>query len=210
MTKVALFAGGVIDSFHLNFDVFIGVDKGSFFLLQQGIQPDMAVGDFDSVSSEELDGIRLKVKKVIQVAPEKNDTDMELAVKMAFEYYPSATVTIFGALGGRLDHTLSNIFLPSNSGIAPYMKQICLVNSSNKVIYCPQGRHEVKPVEGMSYLGFMPVGNDELKIEGAKYPLNKTNFFFKKVYGSNEFIDKPVFLECTSGYVVIIYSKDGD
>ena len=208
MIKIALFAGGTIDSFQMDFDLFIGVDRGSLFLIEQGICPDLAVGDFDSVSEKELALICSQSKEVLQAQPEKDDTDLELAVKAVFARYPQAQVTIFGAFGGRLDHTLANIFLPSNPEITPYMQQIRLCNAQNELRYCPQGRHEIKPVAGMNYLAFMPGDDSRLTIEGAKYPLNESNYFFKKVYASNEFIDEPVFLECQSGYVIIIYSKD--
>ena len=208
MIKIALFAGGTIDSFQMDFDLFIGVDRGSLFLIEQGICPDLAIGDFDSVSEEELALICSQSKEVLQAQPEKDDTDLELAVKAVFARYPQAQVTIFGAFGGRLDHTLANIFLPSNPEITPYMQQIRLCNAQNELRYCPQGRHEIKPVAGMNYLAFMPVDDGRLTIEGAKYPLNESNYFFKKVYASNEFIDEPVFLECQSDYVIVIYSKD--
>ena len=208
MIKIALFAGGTIDSFQMDFDLFIGVDRGSLFLIEQGICPDLAVGDFDSVSEEELALICSQSKEVLQAQPEKDDTDLELAVKAVFARYPQAQLTIFGAFGGRLDHTLANIFLPSNPEIVPCMQQIRLCNAQNELRYCPQGRHEIKPVAGMNYLAFMPADDGRLTIEGAKYPLNESNYFFKKVYASNEFIDEPVFLECQSGYVIVIYSKD--
>ena len=208
MIKIALFAGGTIDSFQMDFDLFIGVDRGSLFLIEQGICPDLAVGDFDSVSEKELALIYSQSKEVLQAQPEKDDTDLELAVKAVFARYPQAQLTIFGAFGGRLDHTLANIFLPSNPEITPYMQQIRLCNAQNELRYCPQGRHEIKPVAGMNYLAFMPADDSRLTIEGAKYPLNESNYFFKKVYASNEFIDEPVFLECQSDYVIVIYSKD--
>ena len=208
MIKIALFAGGTIDSFQMDFDLFIGVDRGSLFLIEQGICPDLAVGDFDSVSEKELALVCSQSKEVLQAQPEKDDTDLELAVKAVFARSPQAQVMIFGAFGGRLDHTLANIFLPSNPEITPYMQQIRLCNAQNELCYCPQGRHEIKPVAGMNYLAFMPADDGRLTIEGAKYPLNESNYFFKKVYASNEFIDEPVFLECQSGYVIIIYSKD--
>ena len=208
MTKIALFAGGTIDSFQMDFDLFIGVDRGSLLLIEQGICPDLAVGDFDSVSEKELALIYSQSKEVLQAQSEKDDTDLELAVKAVFARYPQAQLTIFGAFGGRLDHTLANIFLPIDPEITPYMQQIRLCSAQNELSYCPQGRHEIKPVAGMNYLAFMPVSNSQLTIEGAKYPLNESNYFFKKVYASNEFIDEPVFLECQSGYVIIIYSKD--
>ena len=77
MTKVALFAGGNLEHFSLDFDVLVGVDRGSLFLLEQGVCPDLAVGDFDSVTKEELLCIKDRAKEVVQAHPEKDDTDLE-------------------------------------------------------------------------------------------------------------------------------------
>lgn len=208
MIKIALFAGGIIDNFSFDFDFFVGVDRGSLFLIEQGINPDLAVGDFDSVTPAEMDKIKSKSRQLITAQIEKNDTDLELAVKSCFERYPQAQLTIFGAFGGRMEHTLASIFMPSIAEIAPYMQQICLVDQQNQITYIPKGRHQILPVTGMEFLGFLPVQDIEFRIEGAKYPLNEENFFFKKVYTSNEFIDQPVFVEVEAGYVVVIYSKD--
>ena len=181
----------------------ICADSGYGYAREYGITPDLIIGDFDSYRGNLPDDI-----PVVTMPSEKDDTDLELAVKAVFARYPQAQLTIFGAFGGRLDHTLANIFLPSDPEITPYMQQIRLCSAQNELSYCPQGRHEIKPVAGMNYLAFMPVSNSQLTIEGAKYPLNESNYFFKKVYASNEFIDEPVFLECQSGYVIVIYSKD--
>ena len=110
MIKIALFAGGTIDSFQLDFDIFIGVDRGSLFLIEQGICPDLSVGDFDSVSEEELALICSQSKEVLQAQPEKDDTDLELAVKAVFARSPQAQVTIFGAFGIELPFILFYLF----------------------------------------------------------------------------------------------------
>ena len=44
----------MIDSFQVDFDILSEWTEGSLFLIEQGICPDLAVGDFDSVSEEEL------------------------------------------------------------------------------------------------------------------------------------------------------------
>ena len=184
------------------------MDRGSLHLIEQGIVPDLAVGDFDSVSSQEFELVQRKAKEVLRAQPEKDDTDLELAVAATFERYPDANVTIFAAFGGRMDHTLANVFLPSNPKIAPYMERLALQDEQNLLTYRPAGKHLIDLIEGMTYVAFMPTQDIALTIEGAKYPLNEKNFFFKKVYASNEFIGKPISLSFDSGYVVIMYSKD--
>ena len=208
MTKVVLVAGGQLEELPSDVDVWVGVDRGSLYLIEQGITPDLAVGDFDSVSQQEFKLIQKQAKEVLCAQPEKDDTDLELAVTATFEHYPNANVTIFAAFGGRIDHTLANVFLPSNPKIAPYMERLALQDEQNLLTYRPAGKHLIDPIEGMAYVAFMPTQDIALTIEGAKYPLNEKNFFFKKVYASNEFIDRPVFLSFDRGYTVVIYSKD--
>lgn len=99
----------------------------------------LAVGDFDSVTEEERQVIQKRAQHFVQARPEKDDTDLELALLTIFEQNSQAQVTIFGALGGRIDHMLANVFLPSNPKLAPYMRQIEIEDGQNLIAYCPEG-----------------------------------------------------------------------
>lgn len=208
MTRVAVFAGGDKSHYRTDFDVLVGVDRGALWLLEQGLPLDYAVGDFDSVSRVEFERISSQAGKLVTAQPEKNDTDLELALLTVFADHPQAQVTIFGAFGGRLDHSLANVFLPSNDKLAPYLQKIQLEDGQNLLCYRPQGTSTVQPLSGYDYLAFMPVQDCQLTIQGAKYDLDVSNFFFKKVYASNEFIGREVQVTCPAGYVVVIYSRD--
>lgn len=208
MGNIAILAGGDSALLPRDHDVYVGVDGGCLKLLGQGLPLDMAVGDFDSVSETDLNNIKAQAKQVVQSVPEKNDTDLELALKSVFEEDPTARVSVYGAFGGRLDHFLSNIFLPTDPDLAPYMEQIQLVDGQNRLLYRPTGCHEILPDPAMSYVGFMPVGGGHLEITGAKYPLHPENYFLKAMYGSNEFLDQPIQVSLDRGYLVIVYSKD--
>ena len=152
--------------------------------------------------------IQKRAQHFVQARPEKDDTDLELALLTIFEQNPQAQVTIFGALGGRIDHMLANVFLPSNPKLAPYMRQIAIEDGQNLIAYCPEGTSQLKPRLDYDYLAFMPVRDSQLTILGAKYELTEENFFFKKVYASNEYIDREVSVTCPDGYVVVLHSKD--
>ena len=208
MTKVALFAGGDLTYYSSDFDYFVGIDRGSLFLLKNDMPIDLAIGDFDSVSQEEFQEIQKVAKKTIQAPAEKDDTDTELALKTVFAKFPRAEVTVFGVFGGRLDHMLSNLFLPSEPEIAPFMQQISLSDSQNLIQFYPNGRQRILPKKDMYYVSFMAEGDADLSILGAKYELTTTNFFKKKVYSSNEFINQPIEVSLDSGYLIVIYSKD--
>ncbi|MFS9194882.1 thiamine diphosphokinase [Streptococcus sp. OMI633] len=208
MVNIGVLAGGDSSLLPKNQDIYLGVDGGCLKLLEQGLSLDIAVGDFDSVSEVDLRKIQAQAKQVVQSVPEKNDTDLELALKTVFEDYPDAAVTVYGAFGGRLDHFLSNIFLPTDPDLAPYMEQIQLVDEQNRLVFRPAGSHEIQPDPTMTYVGFMPVGEGRLEITGAKYPLHSENYFLKAMYGSNEFLDQAIQVSLDRGYLVIVYSKD--
>ncbi|HEQ2437864.1 TPA: thiamine diphosphokinase [Streptococcus pyogenes] len=208
MSKVALFAGGDLSYISRDFDYFVGIDRGSLFLLENGLPLNMAVGDFDSVSQKAFTDIKEKAELFITAHPEKNDTDTELALKEVFARFPEAEVTIFGAFGGRMDHLLSNIFLPSDPGIAPFMAQIALRDQQNMITYRPAGQHLIHQEKGMTYVAFIAEGEADLTITGAKFELTQDNFFKKKIYSSNAFIHQPITVSLPSGYLIIIQSKD--
>ncbi|ACG61639.1 thiamine pyrophosphokinase [Streptococcus equi subsp. zooepidemicus MGCS10565] len=208
MVKVALFAGGDLSYFTCDFDYFVGIDRGSLFLLENGLPLNMAVGDFDSIPQVAFEVVKEQAELLVQASPEKNDTDTELALKEVFTRFPEAEVTIFGAFGGRLDHLLSNVFLPADPELAPFMAQICLRDQQNAISYRSSGWQTIRQDKDMTYVAFMADGDVDLTITGAKFDLTTSNFFKKKVYASNEFIDQPIKVHVPKGYLIIIQSKD--
>lgn len=83
-------------------DYIIGVDGGFAYLKEMGLKPDMVLGDFDSFGQIPVHS------KLIQLAPEKDDTDMMAALRQGMELgYRS--FHIYGGLGGRLSHTIANL-----------------------------------------------------------------------------------------------------
>ena len=207
-TKVAIVAGGRVEAIPLDLDVYVGVDAGCLTLLEQGLPLALAVGDFDSVSEEDFQSIKKNSQEMKTSVAEKNDTDLELAVKAVAERWPQAEVMIYGAFWGRMDHHLASVFLPSDPEIAPHMSMLHLLDRQNHLCYRPSGRHVIEAMEGFNYIGFMPAEGARIRIEGAKYPLSEDNYFKKAIYGSNEFIDQPIVVTVDRGYLIIIYSKD--
>lgn len=86
------------------FDFVIAVDAGFAHLEAIGVVPDMAVGDFDSL------GYVPKCRRVSRHPVKKDKSDMELAMEKAVAWDHDELV-VYGALGGRLDHTLANLQL---------------------------------------------------------------------------------------------------
>ncbi len=75
MIKIAVIAGGSFDCLPEPADLYVGVDAGSLRLLDHSLPLDWAIGDFDSVTPEELGRIKdlaerfckLLLKKMIQI-----------------------------------------------------------------------------------------------------------------------------------------------
>ena len=84
-------------------DLVLAADAGYRVCRQEGIVPDLLLGDFDSMDQPaDFDRVR-------RVPVEKDDTDTMLAVKTALDQ-GCDTVYIYGGTGGkRLDHTLANL-----------------------------------------------------------------------------------------------------
>ena len=86
------------------FDRVIAVDGGFAHVEGVGVAPDMALGDFDSLGYVPT-GVRC-----VRFPAEKDASDMELALERAVRD-GADRVAVYGALGGRLDHTLANLQL---------------------------------------------------------------------------------------------------
>ena len=80
----------------------IAADRGFEQLQCRGIEPDLAVGDFDSL------GYVPNAREVVRHPVEKDDTDMMLAVREGLRRGYREFI-LYGGVGGRLDHTLANV-----------------------------------------------------------------------------------------------------
>ncbi len=90
--------------------LIICCDGGVRHLQQTGIKPDVIIGDMDSIDPAQLESYSRQGIKIIKYPANKDFTDTELALNYAINLKPAA-IYIWAALGGRLDHTLANVFL---------------------------------------------------------------------------------------------------
>ena len=101
-----------------HFDCIYAVDGGFAHLLSIGRAPDVALGDFDSLGYvPDLENVEVHPTR-------KDEADLELAFARAVAH-GFDSVCVFGALGGRLDHTISNLqiavrFAESGIGVIFY------------------------------------------------------------------------------------------
>ncbi len=93
-------------------DFVIAADRGLEHCLELGLEPDLVVGDFDSVGAGALETARTNGWPIETHPAEKDATDGEIALREALTR-GATTVTVFGALDGedRLDHGFANLLL---------------------------------------------------------------------------------------------------
>jgi len=116
--KIVIVSGGSIqDAFAKEWirdyqpDYIIAADSGMEFLHRVALQPDMIIGDFDSVLPETLSFFKEQPGIIWkQLNPVKDDTDTEFAIRQAIEL-GAKEITLLGATGTRLDHMLGNVSL---------------------------------------------------------------------------------------------------
>lgn len=82
----------------------IACDKGYEECLKENIEPDILIGDFDTLDTSLIKN----PKSTIKLNPIKDDTDTFFAVKYLLEKGFNE-IHFFGCLGNKIDHTIGNI-----------------------------------------------------------------------------------------------------
>ncbi|WP_042356286.1 thiamine diphosphokinase [Bacillus rubiinfantis] len=190
--------------------IWAGVDRGVFHLINRGIRPVIAFGDFDSVSDHEWLMIETEVAEINRFRPEKDETDMELALNWALKQQPQK-IRIFGATGGRLDHLLANIqllLLPFNQ---KHHAEVYLIDRYNEVFLTGPGMYTLRKQASHKYISFLPLTLQvaNLTLEGFKYPLKNRHISIGSTLCiSNELVDDYGTFSFSEGILIVIRSHD--
>lgn len=189
--------------------IWVGVDRGIFTLLQKGIHANIAFGDFDSVTEEEFMFIEENVPILQKYKPEKDETDLELAILWALEQQP-ACIRLFGASGGRIDHFLANVSLL----IKPLEKnntKIEMIDNKNLLYLAFPGTYNVNKDQNKKYISFLPYTAEVkgLTLSGFKYPLKDCDLpIGSTLCISNELISEYGTFSFSKGILMIVRSQD--
>ncbi len=178
----------------------IAADSGYIYSKSAGFEPDLIIGDFDSSDMPVCDA------EILRLPHEKDDTDTFYCIKEAVKR-GADEVEIFCALGGRADHTLSNIFnleyLLRNHVRASIISDKCVLTLQKKSFEIHKGKY--------AYFSLFALGGDVtgLSIKGAAYELSDfTLSTFSSIGQSNEFKNDTVKITFDSGCILLILSND--
>ena len=183
-------------------DLKIAADSGYKNAMAMGVNPDILIGDFDSLSRIPDD-----VPEVLQLPEEKDYTDTQTAVETAISRGANEIV-IVGGTGGRLDHALSSMFILESL----YERHIhgVLVSGQNRVRYLKNSSFILLRSQ---YKYFSLISADPkvkgVSIDGAKYPLKNKTLERKLQYAvSNEISGNCALISVNKGGIYIIESRD--
>ena len=216
MKRCLIITGGKLDlsfagSFLENeaFDKVIAVDAGLEAVKALGLEPDMIVGDFDTVRPEVLAYYREQEHIVWDThQPEKDETDTELAFLKA-QALGCTHIVVLGATGGRMDHALGNIHL-----LFPCLQrgiEACLVDPQNR-IYLIDGEREFKRSRAWGkYISFLPLTEqvEGITLTGFKYPLSEKDIRIgTSLCISNELTGETGSITFTDGVLIVVECHD--
>jgi len=88
-----------------SFDIICAADSGLALLLSWGLEPDLIVGDMDSIGRIELLEGRPHAE-VLRFSTDKDESDTEIGLRILRER-GATRIVMAGGGGGRLDHVLA-------------------------------------------------------------------------------------------------------
>ncbi len=149
-------------------DLVIAADGGAARLLSAGVCPHLVVGDMDSLSRAALNSLQRAGAEILAFPSRKDETDLELALLEAVRR-GADDITIVGALGGRLDHTLGNVYLLTMPQLRG--KRARLVDGRTEVFVAWE-RAEIRGAPGDT-VSLIPLTPEVRGVwtEGLEYPL---------------------------------------
>lgn len=201
MNQKVLLAAGLSGRIPLSADTdIIGIDRGALIAVRQGISLSCAIGDFDSISAAE----KAELEAVCPLYPlpcRKNETDSEAAIQYALaKGYKE--IILYGGLGGRMDHTLANLYLLMHRDLP-----LTLADAHHQIIKCKVGTYPIK--KQFTYLSLLALEPSIISESGVAYPLTKRRITVSDIYPiSNEIIADQAVITVHEGSILLIQCED--
>ena len=184
-------------------DLIIAADGGYNTLKKLNIKPDLVVGDFDSL------GKIPENENIIKHPVKKDDTDTLLAIKIGLEK-GYKRFSVYGAIGGRLDHTVATIqsasYVAENGGIA-------YINDGNRTVTAIKNSTIKFTSDAKGYISIFALSGvaKGVTIKGLLYELKDAEITPSFPIGvSNEFLNKDSEISVSDGVLTIIFEGKED
>jgi thiamine pyrophosphokinase len=184
-------------------DILLGADGGTLHLIALGLTPHAVIGDFDSLSDDLVQSLAAQGVLLHRYPADKDQTDLELALRHALEYRPRA-IRVVAALGGRLDQTLGNLSLLA----APWLNEldVRLEDGVEEVLLAR--RAALLQGEVGEIVSLIPWGGpaEGVVTEGLRWALRGETLYPEQTRGiSNELIHSQARISLSRGALLIVH-----
>lgn len=175
----------------------VAADSGYDLARSMGVQPDLLVGDMDSISRLPV-ASEYPASKIVAFDRDKDETDTEIGLRVLREHGVTE-VTIVGGGGGRLDHLL---------GIAALFERpegpSRWITEHDEVVVV-DGEAVFENMRGV-VCSFFPVGEREatMRSQGLKWPLDGLRWKRGDAGISNLGVDDRVIVTMLSGRLIMV------
>lgn len=156
MNKAYVFLAGEIRDYkkvknYIENENIYGADGGGNHIFHIGMKPKMLLGDFDSIDKDVYEKFHKDtIIKSFSIA--KDYSDGELIIKEIYKEYDE--IIIFGALGGRSDHSFVNLFL-----LEKYPK--CKIINEDEILFYLN--NEYKFTDNLNKrISFLPLADENI------------------------------------------------
>ena len=190
--------------------VLMAADRGLDFFRETGLTPDLADGDFDSLSDEGKSYLKsLSGTEIVKLQPEKDDTDTQSTLNLAIQR-GAKEILILGATGGRMDHFIGNLGLL----MLGYQKgvRVILADAQNYICLVESGQILRKDRQFGKFVSFFAAWEDVegLTLKGFKYPLDHFHLRTAEcgLTISNEIQEEQAEITYEKGNLMMIMSRD--
>jgi thiamine pyrophosphokinase len=220
MTQVVIFANGIIQAGPLVDErlaalriagdlTVIAADGGLRAAVAWEFQPSVVIGDMDSLAADELAALEVAPDvRVLRYPAEKDETDLELALLWAAHQVTDIeSITLFGALGGRVDQTLANLYLLALPDLARF--PIFIVDGAQEIRLLRPGAHTLDGLTGDT-VSLIPLGGAATGIhtDGLYYPLRGEALHFGPARGvSNVMTGPTALIRLDAGLLLCIHTR---
>jgi len=185
------------------FDLVIGADGGTRYADTLNVTVDAIIGDLDSISEvEQQDKSNIKL---VSFPPEKDETDLELAIRYA-EEQGADHIIIVGAMGGRMDMTIANILLLTHTSLSPCRIELWHGKQTGWIIRPPGTDISGHPGDTISLI---PVGEcaSGITTEGLKYPLKHEQLSMVTTRGISNRLESPTaHVKLSDGLLLVVHT----
>ncbi|MBQ8655254.1 MAG: thiamine diphosphokinase [Clostridia bacterium] len=183
-------------------DLLICADGGYAAARRCGLEPDLVVGDFDSMpEGHQVQG------EVLRLPVHKDDTDMAVCFREGRKRgYRSFRIA--GALGGRMDHTLANLQCLYDCALRGEEAWLC--DRHNRLTVLLPGEYVISriPERKLSLLAWTQEVRG-VTLRGTEWELTDHTLSSRYPLGvSNEIRGEQAHLSFTEGALVLIHAQD--